>query len=165
MSNSFDPNIPGVLPTDPSIEGDVTVQIKEKPSLGTANLVIDGDHPFDIEVAWNVKGTLVPLWLSALKNQKWVVTAYATPRGKGDGMYLDSTDVAVGAGPFKQLEAYAATLTIPAHKLPEENPGNKDQSGVYQITVTVFLNSDLGEVGYDMMGYADGPVIKVESPR
>jgi hypothetical protein len=30
--------------------------------------------------------------------------------------------------------------------------------------VATFLDSDLGPVGYDMMGYAEGPIIKVESP-
>ena len=30
--------------------------------------------------------------------------------------------------------------------------------------VTTFLDSVLGPVGYDMMGYAEGPIIKVESP-
>jgi hypothetical protein len=30
--------------------------------------------------------------------------------------------------------------------------------------VTTFLDSNLGPVGYDMMGYAEGPIIKVENP-
>jgi hypothetical protein len=46
----------------------------------------------------------------------------------------------------------------------EENPGDPTQSGTYKIVVTTFLDSDLGPVGYDMMGYAEGPIIKVENP-
>jgi hypothetical protein len=30
--------------------------------------------------------------------------------------------------------------------------------------VTTFLDSALGPIGYDMMGYAEGPIIKVENP-
>jgi len=56
------------------------------------------------------------------------------------------------------------TVAVPAFTLPEENPGDPTQSGVYKIVVTAFLDSQLGAVGYDMMGYAEGPIIKVESP-
>jgi hypothetical protein len=48
---------------------------------------------------------------------------------------------------------------------PEEDPGNPSQSGTHKIVVTTFLNSELGSVGYDMMGYAEGPIIKVEDPE
>ena len=150
MSSSFDPNIPGVGPSAPSIVGDISsVIVTEQPAIGIGNLVIDGDNPFDIEVAWTIEGTLVPLWLTALSidTKEWVVTAYATPRGPGDGVTLGEVKV-----------------PVKANTLPEENPGDPNHSGVYQITVTAFLDSDLGPVGYDMMGYADGPVIKVESP-
>jgi hypothetical protein len=53
---------------------------------------------------------------------------------------------------------------VPAGTLSEEDPGNPNQSGTYKIVVTTFLNSALGQVGYDMMGYAEGPIVKVESP-
>jgi hypothetical protein len=53
---------------------------------------------------------------------------------------------------------------VPATSLSEENPGDPTQSGTYKIVVTAFLDSALGSVGYDMMGYAEGPIIKVESP-
>jgi len=167
MSSSFDPNIPGTSPSDPSIEGTISVQVVERPTLGKANLVIDGDNPFDIDVSWSVTGTLVPLWLTALavKTKFWVVTAYANPRGPGTGINLGSVTVPIGTAPFPQTKSYSAKLTVPAKTLPEEDPGNPNNSGVYQLTVTAFLDSDLGPIGYDMMGFADGPVVKVESPQ
>jgi hypothetical protein len=158
MTDRFDPNIPPAGPTDPAIEGAFTgvVAITERPTLGKSNLVVNRDKPFDIEVSWHVFGNLVPLWLTALsvKSPNWVVTAYAESQGPGDEVSLGSVNVPV-RGP---------KLTVPANKLHEENPGDPTQSGVYKIVVTAFLDSALGPVGYDMMGYAEGPIIKVESP-
>ncbi len=53
---------------------------------------------------------------------------------------------------------------MPPNSLDEENPGNPLVSGVYKLVVTVFLNSVFGSPGYDIMGFAEGPVIKVENP-
>jgi hypothetical protein len=60
--------------------------------------------------------------------------------------------------------AYSTTLTVQPNTLDEENPGNPLVSGVYKLVVTVFLNSVFGSPGYDIMGFAEGPVIKVEDP-
>jgi hypothetical protein len=166
MSNSFDPNIPPAGPNDPAIEGEFTaIKIAEQPALGRTNLVINGGKSFDIDVDWHIKGNLAPLWLTALSvnTKNWVVTAYANPRGPGNGVTLGSVNVPVG-GPFTDDVAYSSTITVPANTLAEEDPGNPQNSGVYQLTVTVFLDSDLGPVGYDMMGVADFPLVKVENP-
>jgi hypothetical protein len=108
----------------------------------------------------------VPLWLTALsvRSKNWVVTAYAESQGPGDEVSLGSVNVPVGGPFFSQSEAYTAKLTVPANTLREENPGDPAQSGTYKIVVTTFLDSDLGPVGYDMMGYAEGPIVKVEDP-
>jgi hypothetical protein len=168
MTDRFDPNIPPAGPTDPAIQGEFTgiVAITEQPTLGKANLVVNRDKPFDIEVNWHVFGNLVPLWLTALSvnTKDWVVTAYAESQGPGDEINLGSVNVPVGGPLFSQDEAYSAKLTVPAGTLKEENPGDPTQSGTYKIVVTTFLDSALGAVGYDMMGYAEGPIIKVESP-
>jgi hypothetical protein len=94
----------------------------------------------------------------------WVVTAYAESQGPGDEVSLGEVRVPVGGPLFSLDEAYKAKLTVPAGALSEENPGDPTQSGTYKIVVTTFLDSALGSVGYDMMGYAEGPIIKVESP-
>jgi hypothetical protein len=169
MTDRFDPNIPPGGPTDPAIEGEFLgiVGITERPTLGKSNLVVNRAEPFDIEVRWRVFGNLVPLWLTALsvRSPNWVVTAYAESQGPGDEVALGSVDVPVGGPFFSQNEVFSGKLTVPAFTLPEENPGNTTQSGTYKIIVTTFLDSDLGSVGYDMMGYAEGPIIKVEDPQ
>jgi hypothetical protein len=170
MTDRFDPNIPAdpADPAAPSIEGEFTgiVGITEQPTLGKSNLVVNRDKAFDIKVSWHVFGNLVPLWLTALalNTKNWVVTAYAESQGPGDEKTLGSVNVPVGGPAFSQDEAYTATITVPADTLNEENPGDPTQSGTYKIVVTTFLDSVLGPVGYDMMGYAEGPIIKVESP-
>ena len=84
-------------------------------------------------------------------------------------------NVPVGGPLFSQDEAEKARLTVPAGTLSEENPGDPTQSGTYKIVVTTFLDSALGAVGYDMMGYAEarsstsrarcGPSIQVGPPE
>jgi hypothetical protein len=169
MTDRFDPNIPPAGPTDPAIEGEFLgiVGITENPTLGKSNLVVNRAQDFYIEVTWHVFGNLVPLWLTALSVQSpnWVVTAYAESQGPGDEVSLGSVEVPVGGPLFSLDEQYSAKLKVPAFTLPEEDPGNPNQSGTYKIVVTTFLDSQLGEVGYDMMGYAEGPIIKVEDPR
>lgn len=169
MTDRFDPNIPPAGPTDPAIEGEFTgiVTITERPTLGKSNLVVNADEAFDVEVAWHVFGNLVPLWLTALSvnTPDWVVTAYAESQGPGDEKTLGEVRVPVGGPLFSQDEAYKAKLTVPAGTLSEENPGDPTQSGTYKIVVTTFLDSAIGGVGYDMMGYAEGPIVKVESPQ
>jgi hypothetical protein len=169
MSDSFDPNIPPAGPTDPTIQGEFLgiVGITEQPAIGRGNLVVNRTKPFDIEVRWRVFGNLVPLWLTALsvKSKNWVVTAYAESQGPGDEKTLGRVEVPVRGPQFSASEVYSAKLTVPANTLSEENPGDDTQSGVYRIVVTTFLDSDLGPVGYDMLGYAEGPIIKVEDPN
>lgn len=167
MTDRFDPNIPPAGPTDPSIQGAFTgITLTERQAFGRANHVVNGARPFDIKINWHVFGNLVPLWLTALSvnTKDWVVTAYAESQGPGDEITLGRVRVPVGGPAFDQDVPYSAKLTIPAHKLHEENPDDDTQSGVYKIVVTVFLDSDLGPVGYDMIGYAEGPIIKVEDP-
>jgi hypothetical protein len=169
MTDRFDPNIPPAGPTDPAIEGAFTgiVAITEQPTLGKSNLVVNRTKTFDIDVSWHVFGNLVPLWLTALSvsSPNWVVTAYAESQGPGDEVFLGRVDVPVRGPLFSQDEAYTAKIKVPAFKLPEENPGDETQSGTYKIVVTTFLDSNLGPVGYDMMGFAEGPIIKVEDPE
>jgi hypothetical protein len=167
MSSNFDPNIPSTGPGSPSIEGQFTaIEIAEQQVLGKANLVINGGQAFDLKVTWTIAGNLTPLWLTALSvdTKNWVVTAYANPRGPGDGLTLGSVNVAIDGPPFADPKEYKAKITVPANTLPEENPGDPTHSGVYQLTVTVFLDSDIGPLGFDMMGVADFPLVKVENP-
>jgi hypothetical protein len=166
MVNRFDPHIPPTGPSDAAVHGEFTriAAIADRPSLGPSNLVVDRSRPFDIEVSWRLSGNLVPLWLTALsvRTENWVVTAFAESPGPGSEITLGSVEVPVGGPYFSVDESFTARLTVPAHTLPAQDPDDPSGSGVYKIVVTAFLDSDLGPVGYDMTGYAEGPIIKVE---
>ncbi|MGK5684640.1 hypothetical protein [Actinoplanes sp. URMC 104] len=166
MGDRFDPNIPPAGPTDPSLQGEFTTvaALGDQPTLGTANLVINPDQPFHVEVRWHVFGNLVPLWLTALstRTKDWVVTVFAESQGPGDEVILGEVRVPVRGPYFSQDETYSAKLTVPAGTLAPSGHHSPMQSGVYKLIVTTFLDSDLGTVGYDMMGYAEGPIVKVE---
>lgn len=166
MSSNFDPNVPSGFLT---ITGQFTsaVVVTEVPALGVGNLVLDPSHTFDIKVDWQIDGNIAELWLSALAvaSPNWIVTAYAESIGPGPEMILLAQDVPVlplpsASAPFN----YSTTLTVPANTLPEENPGDPLVSGVYKLVVTVFLDSTFGSPGYDVMGFAEGPVVKMENP-
>jgi hypothetical protein len=167
MTDRFDPNIPPTGPTDPCIEGAFTgvVAVIEHPTLGKSNLVVNGDRPFDIQVSWHVFGNMVPLWLTALSagTPHWLVTAYAESEGPGDEKTIGTAQVPVRGPVFSLDEHYAATIHVPAGTLHPGDTGDPTQSGVYKIVVTTFLHTIPGPVGYDMMGYAEGPIIKIET--
>jgi hypothetical protein len=166
MSSNFDPNVPSGFLT---ITGQFTsaVVVTEVPAIGIGNLVLNPQAPFDIKVDWQIDGNIAELWLSALAvaSPNWIVTAYAESIGPGPEVILVVKDVPVlplpsASAPFD----YTATLTVPANTLPEENPGDPLVSGVYKLVVTVFLDSTFGAPGYDVMGFAEGPVVKMENP-
>lgn len=162
MADKFDPSFA------PYMEGEFigSVKVVDRPNIGFGNLVLNPDEAFDIDVEWRTFGVLNPLWLSALAagSPNWVVTAYAQPVGPGAAKQLAQVNVAAVSGPLTDSTEYRATLTVPARTLREENPGDPANAGIYRLTVTAFLNSDLGGVGFDIIGFAEGPMIKVENP-
>jgi hypothetical protein len=167
MSDQFDPDVPtGFL----TITGEFTsaVLVSEVPAIGVSNLVLNPQNTFDIKVDWKIDGNIAELWLSALAvaSPNWVVTAYAESIGPGPEQILIAKEVPVLPLPSANPPfAYSTTLTVPANTLPEENPGDPLVSGVYKLVVTVFLDSVFGSPGYDIMGFAEGPVIKMENPE
>ena len=165
MPDRFDPNLPGLIEGD--FKGGVSVvEVPGFAPFGASNLVLDPTKPFDINVSWHIFGPLTPPWLTALgvASPNWIVTAYAESVGPGPEIIIGTANVLVGAGPFSLDESYNATVTVAPGTLQEENPGDPTCSGVYKLVVTVFLDSVLGPVGYDIMGYAEGPVVKAENP-
>ena len=163
----FDPNVPvGAL----TITGDFTaaVLVEEVPAVGVGNLVLDPTQPFDIKVEWAIDGNIAELWLTALAvaSPDWIVTAYAESVGPGPELIVGTVNVPVNPLPSANAPfEYSATITVPPGTLAEENPGDPTVSGVYKIVVTVFLNSVLGAFGLDIVGFAEGQVIKVEDPN
>jgi hypothetical protein len=165
MSN-FDPNVPSGFLT---ITGEFSsaVLVNEVPAIGVGNLVLDPTQPFDIRVDWKIDGNIAELWLSALAvaSPDWIVTAYAESVGPGPEVIIATQNVAVNPLPSANPPfEYSTTLTVAPGTLAEENPGDPLVSGVYKLVVTVFLDSVFGSPGYDIMGFAEGPVVKVENP-
>lgn len=153
----FDPNIPGL------IEGQVTTVIVTDPAntfpgFEVGNHVMNPDEPFDITVKWEVSGLLFKLWQKALGGN-WNVQAYAESVGGGPEILIGRDDT-VAAVPAQSQ--YEVTFTVPAGTLQEGNPGD-NVSGIYKLVVSVFLNSDLGAPGFDMVGFSEGPIIQVEN--
>ncbi|MHC1561753.1 hypothetical protein ACR9E3_22555 [Actinomycetospora sp. C-140] len=153
--DQFDPNRPG------EIEGEITALLvidpvaPQPPHQG--NRVVDPTKPFEVTVAWTLSGTDVPLWLSG-RTSNWVVSAYAESIGAGFEGLL-GTNESVAADPNQR--DYTATITVPANKLQEADPGT-EVSGLYKLAVTVFLDSTLPAPGFDMIGFREGPIIQVE---
>jgi hypothetical protein len=166
--DQFDPQIPGLM------EGEVTVVtiIDPQPFVGgKGNNLIDGTKPFTLTIEWELFGQLVPIWLAALAGN-WDVSAYAESLGGGNEVRLGTVNVPAAATlpcTVNQAKAnctkYSTTLTVPANKLQEHAPGT-DVGGLYKLAVAVFLNSSLsGTPGFDLVGFREGPIIQVESPR
>jgi hypothetical protein len=154
----FDPNIPGL------IEGNVNTVVvvdpaQQFPPFEVGNHVLDRNDPFQVKIAWELKGFLRPLWLSALGGN-WNVQVFAESIGGGPEILLAS-DNSVPADPNRAT--YDVTINVPPNTLQEGDPGS-NVSGIYKLVAMVFLNSNLGDPGFDMTGFNEGPIIQVESP-
>lgn len=159
----FDPNLeiqfpPGSGTFVDAAKGDITsVTVLEQPPVtgGLPNRVINPEKPFTVKVEWRVFGALATLWLAALEANDWRVTCYAESMGPGPEIELGTVFVDARSS---QLDYEAEIVVNPGSGLEEHLPN----AGVYKLTVTVFLNSNLGEPGYDMIGFSEGPLIQVE---
>jgi hypothetical protein len=158
MFDQFDPDLPG------HFQGDITsVTVIDPAVTGVSgqlrNLVIDPTQPFDVKVDWSFTGDLVKLWLAALKGN-FVVSVYAESIGGGPEL-LAGSNSAIAAS-FNS-SSYSATVNVPAFTLQEGDPGSTT-SGIYKLVVSVFLDSNLGTPGYDIIGFHEGPIIQAENP-
>lgn len=164
MGFKFDPNMTGLI----SGKFNSVLVVEPGSVLSEPNLVVDPTRPFDIRVEWEMTEVLADLWLAALSPADWSVTAYAESIGPGPEVILkqDAVSIASASNPSPHRFVWNHTLTVPANTLDEENPGNPTgPSGVYKIVVTAFLNSTLPSPGYDVMGFEEGAIIKVEDPN
>ena len=166
----FDPNLLNAV-GQPLMQGDVTSVAVTEPGgivAGLSNNVVDPNQPFEVTVEWKIFGGLVPLWIAALDPSglnPWTVSIYAESIGGGQEQLVGEAQVAPsavnnGAGLLER--DYTATVTVAAGTLQEGNPGS-NTSGVYKLAAVVFLDSQLGVLGYDLAGFSEGPIIEVES--
>jgi hypothetical protein len=58
--------------------------------------------------------------------------------------------------------SYTANVLASASGLSEHDPSSPE-SGIYKLSVAVFLNSTLPAPGFDLVGFRGGPLIQVES--
>ncbi len=161
--DQFDPNFP------PYVEGSITsVAITEPaPPIGLPNKVVDPSKPFTVTVTWSVFGLLTPLWIAAL-DEPWVVSVYAESMAGGPETLIGTTDVAKATftPDLNNVNGrlYTADVVVSANTLQEGDPGSQ-VSGIYKLVTSVFLDSNLGAPGFDMIGFSEGPFIQVENPR
>ena len=166
----FDPNLLNAV-GQPLMQGDVTSVAVTEPGgivAGLSNNVVDPNQPFEVTVEWKIFGGLVPLWIAALDPNglnPWTVSIYAESVGGGQEQLVGEAQVATsaftnGAGLLER--DYTATVTVASGTLQEGNPGS-NTSGVYKLAAVVFLDSQLGVLGYDLAGFSEGPIIEVES--
>ena len=164
--NQFAPEIPGFL------EGDVTVLAVDAPANfpppAIGNQVVDPKKAFTLKVEWEVFGAISALWVGGLGalGASWAVTAYAESIGAGPEKQIGSATVATGASAPSTVHPgglkYTATVPVAAGALTEDL--STDESGMYKLAVSVFLNSSLPG-GFDLTGYLEGPIIRVEDPE
>ncbi|HRC07661.1 MAG TPA: hypothetical protein PLV41_05555 [Miltoncostaeales bacterium] len=160
MLSTFDPD------KGPLFQGEFGNLAVIDPALPghVGNLVLDPTKPYTVRMTWELWGTDVPLYLAALDPQ-WQVAAFAESMGPGPEIRLGSDAVLVSSGvadatkPFGMV--WTHDLTVPAGTLPEDVGGT---SGVYKIVATVFLNSSIGAPGFDIAGFAEGPLVRIENP-
>ena len=153
----FSPDIPGYLQGE--ITGIVVGAPPNFPPPAVGTHVVDPAKPFDVTVTWTLSGVLVPLWQQALGGA-WDVTVYAESQGAGPETKIGNVSV-----PVVVLQtSYTATIPASATGLSEHDP-NSPNSGIYRLSVAVFLNSTLPAPGFDLIGFRGGPLIQVESPH
>jgi len=134
--------------------------------LSQANLVMDGSKSFNIDLEWQLTGPLVPIWLDEpySNGRSWSVEAYAESVGPGPEIQITAQNVRVDSVPLSHDMTYKSTLVVSPGTLPEGNPGPGGPSGLYKIVCSCFLNFNLGTPGYDVSGYMEGPIIRIENP-
>lgn len=131
-----------------------------------ANHVLNPDAPFNIHLEWRLTGADVPLYIAALGGD-WSVEVFAEVIGPGTDLRIANGSLAAGAPAL--LKDYSIDLTVAAGTLQEGGivppTGDPANSGVYKLIACVFLNSDIGPGGFDITGFAEGPMIRVENPE
>ena len=161
MLTTFDPD------KGPLFKGEFTkIEVIDPAIAGhVPNLVIDPSKPFEVHLEWQLSGTDVPLYMAAL-NDNWSVEVFAESLGNGPELRIgfDSVPKANGVGDGVTTPmVFKSTVVVAPSTLVEGTPSN-NASGIYKLVSCVFLNSSLGAPGFDIAGFAEGPIIKAENP-
>lgn len=166
----FDPNIPGFM--EASCTGVTLTAPAGFPAPALPNRVIDPTQDFTLHIEWEAFGALTTLWLAALSNT-WRVEVFAESLGGGpeqriaSGTLNKNTTVPCTVNAAQpNCTKWELDVTVPANTLPEGAPAASANapSGIYKMAISLFLDSNLGTPGYDIVGYHEGPIIQVENP-
>ncbi len=131
--------------------------------LSESNNVLDPDKAFDLVIEWEGDGFMLPLWMHAMQN--WKLKAYAESVGPGSDVTLvvNSLEPKANYVTSGSIRKWTHTIHVPAGALVEGDPSSAN-SGVYQLTVTIFANSSIPG-GYDVSGFSQQPItVRVEDP-
>lgn len=166
--HQFDPNLVDEY-GNILLQGGITdVIVREKPDMGRPNHVIDPNEKFFVVVKWEVYGEQLPLYMDAL-NDPWYIAAFAESLGEGPELKIGEETVLMSAGTpcttGPHCLRWEKVIEVDPNTLKEANPFTAPDapSGIYKLAVSVFLDSSLGEKGFDLVGFYEGPVIQAES--
>lgn len=133
------------------------------------NLVIDPTQPFNVEMEWQLDGTLngagnvLQVLAGISPPRSWRVDLYAEKMGPGpdQNLFNVANAVPIGPEPTTLPARWNYVGTVPANTLPEHaGPG---QSGVYKLVAVVFANSTPPAGTPDIIGFYEGPMILSEN--
>ncbi len=163
--DQFDPNIPALMQGEITSVTVVDSIQPQPPQLG--NLVVDPTQDFFVDVTWEIFGGQRDLYLNGAV-QLWDVSVYGESIGTSPEILLgnvtkDKDDTVACTVNSGICSKYEARVTVPATTLEPHIPGTA-QSGIYKLAVAVFLNSNLGPIGFDLIGFREGPFIQAENP-
>ncbi len=152
-ATGFSPDGPVTSP-----EGEFTyVELIDPAKPGNGARVFNPNQPIEIAMEWELHNAA--LWLANSATGTWDIEVFAESIGPGPELRIAAGSVPVG-NPTDTSWSFTATVT--PGTLVEGNPGSGNPSGVYKLVLTAFLNGNVN--GFDVCGFAEGPVFKVEDP-
>jgi hypothetical protein len=130
--------------------------------------VINPDKTFDINIEWQLTGNEVDLYLNHDETEdNWRINAFAETMGPGEDLIVYRGDLPKADGVEQGAGAdYKVVFTHSCHYTPDPGPKLQEHipnanSGVYKLVITVFLNNR-SNMGYDIAGFHEGPMIMAE---
>jgi hypothetical protein len=164
----------------PFLDGTISAPIVKEagdttsPPKAASNMVIRTDRAWEIEVNWEVHGSLLdnPTSSSFPFTGEWLVKAFLESIGPG-GEYELPRSGGVASGGVKvnvntatgKSRNYKATIEVPA-KLDTSGNVNKDSipAGIYKLVVTVTNESSPGVPG-PIAGFYESGMLQIYEPE
>ncbi|HSM58425.1 MAG TPA: hypothetical protein VK879_19885 [Candidatus Sulfomarinibacteraceae bacterium] len=141
----FEPDVPGTF------EGLATVDVVEPGGAPAA--IIDTDDAFTIEVHWETKGWVPPLFDGLADTVEWQVTAYLEALGSGADMTLgtESAKFNAGAAPAADQRDYDVSIAVAGSTVP---------AGAYRLITVILGENTATGVKQRVAAFVDGPTLQ-----